>query len=70
VAFPPTANGDVFKNRDLPRCFAAARTTKHLSFSAAPTDIIFSDALYVFTTDRWDLFTVAQSTLHRSGPQV
>ena len=52
------------KVRYLPRCFAAARTTKHLSFSAMPTDYVFSDALYVFTTDRWDLFTVVQSTLH------
>ena len=50
--------------RDLTGCFVAARTTKHLSFSAMPTDYVFSDALYVFTTDRWDLFTVAQSTLH------
>ena len=49
---------------DFPRCFVAARTTKHLSFSATPTDYVFSDALYVFTTDRWDLFTVVQSTLH------
>ena len=50
--------------RNLPHCFAAARTTKHLSFSAVPTEYVFSDALYVFTTDRWDLFTVVQSTLH------
>jgi methylase of polypeptide subunit release factors len=48
----------------IARCFTAARTTKHLSFSAAPTNIVFSDALYVFTTDRWDLFSVVQSTLH------
>ena len=50
--------------RNLPRCFVAARTTKHLSFSAMPTDYVYSDALYVFTTDRWDLFAVVQSTLH------
>ena len=50
--------------RNLPRCFVAARTTKHLSFSAMPTNYVFSDALYVFTTDRWDLFAVVQSTLH------
>ena len=50
--------------RNLPHCFVAARTTKYLSFSAMPTDYIFSDALYVLTTDRWDLFTVVQSTLH------
>ena len=49
---------------NLPHCFVAARTTKYLSFSAMPTDYIFSDALYVLTTDRWDLFTVVQSTLH------
>ena len=50
--------------RNLPRCFVAARTTKHLSFSALPTNYVYSDALYVFTTDRWDLFAVVQSTLH------
>ena len=49
---------------DFPRCFVSACTTKHLSFSAMPTDYVFSHALYVFTTDRWDLFTVVQSTLH------
>ena len=48
----------------LPSCFVAAATTKHLSFSAVSTDQIFTHALYVFTTDRWDLFTVVQSTLH------
>jgi hypothetical protein len=48
----------------LPRCFAAAATTKYLNFSATPTDYVFSHALYVFTTDRWDLFTVVQSTIH------
>ena len=52
--------------RGHPRCFAAARTTKHLSFSAMPTHYVFSDALYVFTTDRWDLFAVVQSSLHET----
>ena len=50
--------------RNLPHCFVAARTTKHLSFSAMPTNYVFSDALYVFATDRWDLFAVVHSTLH------
>ena len=50
--------------RLLETCFVAARTTKHLSFSAMLTDYVYSDALYVFTTDRWDLFAVVQSTLH------
>ncbi len=50
--------------RGLPRCFVASRTTKYLNFSAMPTNYVFSDALYIFTTDRWDLFSVVQSTLH------
>ena len=29
-----------------------------------PQDYVFSHALFVFTTDRWDLFAVVQSTLH------
>ena len=49
--------------RNLRRCYAAARTTKHLSYSAMPADYVFTDC-NVFTTDRWDLFTVVQSTLH------
>jgi len=49
---------------DLSRCFVAAATTKHLNFSESPTDRVFTHALYVFTTDRWDLYTVVQSTLH------
>lgn len=46
------------------RCFVAAATTKHLNFSAMPTDYVYANTLYVFTTDRWDLFAVVQSTLH------
>jgi hypothetical protein len=45
-------------------CFCSARTTKHLMFSAQPANIIFSDALNVFTTDRWDHYAVVQSTIH------
>ena len=48
----------------LPHCFAAAATTKYLNFSASPTDRVFTHNLYIFTTDRWDLFAVVQSTLH------
>ncbi|MHB8165313.1 MAG: Eco57I restriction-modification methylase domain-containing protein, partial [Sulfuricella sp.] len=50
--------------RPLPRCFVAAATTKYLNFSAAPTSYVFLNTLYVFTTDRWDLYAVVQSTLH------
>ena len=65
VAFSAASyEGATQRLRSLPRCFVAAATTKHLSFSAMPTDYIFSNTLYVFTTDRWDLFAVVQSTLH------
>ena len=50
--------------RGLPHCFVAVWVTKHLNFSLQPTNIIFSNSCYVFTTDRWDLFAVVQSTLH------
>jgi hypothetical protein len=50
--------------RPLSHCFAVARTTKHLNFSAAPTHYVFTEALKVFTTDRWDLYAVVQSNLH------
>ena len=46
------------------RCFVAAATTKYLNFSAAPTSYVFLNTLYVFTTDRWDLYTIVQSTIH------
>ena len=44
--------------------FAAARTTKHLNFSAVSKGQIFTDAVYVFTTDRWDHYAVVQSSIH------
>jgi hypothetical protein len=49
-----------------PRCFAAAITTKHLAFSSYRTDQIFTNALFVVDTDRWDHFAVLQSGLHES----
>ena len=54
----------VSRIRDLPHCFVTGRVTKHMNFSAMPTDIVFLNNCYVFTTDRWDLFAVVQSTLH------
>ena len=54
----------VSRIQNLPRCFVAVWVTKYLNFSLQPTDIIFSNSCYVFTTDRWDLFAVVQSTLH------
>ncbi len=47
-----------------PLCFGAAATTKYLNFSAAPTDRVFANTIYVFTTDRWDHYAVVQSTIH------
>jgi hypothetical protein len=49
---------------NLKGCFVVARTTKHLSFSLAPINTAFTDALKVFTTDRWDHYAVVQSTIH------
>jgi hypothetical protein len=49
-----------------PRCFAAAITTKHLTFSAYKTDQIFTNALFVVDTERWDHFATLQSGLHES----
>lgn len=46
------------------RCFVTARTTKHLSFTAMPTNVVFTNATYVFTADRWDHYTVVQSAIH------
>lgn len=50
--------------RSRERCFVAAATTKYLNFSALPSNYVFTHAVYVFTTDRWDLYAVVQSTLH------
>ena len=45
-------------------CFVTAATTKYLNFSRMPSGRIFTHALFSFTTDRWDLYAVVQSTLH------
>lgn len=50
--------------RTLRRCFAACATAKYLNFVARPTDHLFTQGAKVFTTDRWDLYAVVQSTLH------
>lgn len=54
------------KSKGLCRVFASALTTKHLSFSALPTNVICTHALSVFATDRWDHYSVMQSTLHEA----
>lgn len=50
--------------KQLRHCYVAAATTKYLSFSSLPTTYVFTHALKVFTTDRWDLYAVVQSTVH------
>ncbi len=62
--FAERARGLYQRTKSLPRCFGAARTTKYLNFSALPTNILVSDSIYVFTSDRYDLYVVVQSTLH------
>jgi methylase of polypeptide subunit release factors len=51
---------------ELKRCFVTSRVTKYLNFSEAPADIVFTNNIYAFTTERWDLFCVVQSTIHES----
>lgn len=50
--------------RPLRHCFAFSRHTKHFVLAAQPTNILFTEALKVLTTDRWNAFAVMQSTLH------
>jgi hypothetical protein len=45
-------------------CFATGRVTKYMNYSALPNDYVILNNCYVFTTDRWDLFSVVQSTPH------
>lgn len=49
---------------DKERCFAFSRHTKHWAVTAIPTDLLFSEALKVLMTDRWDMYAAFQSTLH------
>ena len=50
----------------LSHCFVTSRVTKHLNFSRVPTEHVFLNTLHVLTTDRWDIYAVAQSTVHES----
>jgi len=52
------------KIRGLPRCFAACATTKYLNFVSCKTNHLFTQGAKIFTTDRWDLYAVVQSTIH------
>jgi len=48
----------------LKNCFVTTMTTKYLNFSSVCTEYIFTNSLFVFITDRWDLYSVVQSSIH------
>jgi hypothetical protein len=48
----------------LQRCFVLAATTKYLSVASMPAQAVYTHALRVLATDRWDLFTAVQSSIH------
>ena len=52
------------KVKALSYCFAAIWVSKYLNFSVLPSNYIYTNSLYIFATDRWDLYAVVQSTLH------
>jgi hypothetical protein len=52
------------KLKELKWCYAFSRHTKHFGPQRQPTDVVFTEALKVIATDRWDLYAVIQSTLH------
>jgi hypothetical protein len=62
--FAEPAKGLYGSIRGVDTCFACARTSKFLSFSACSTEHVFSDAIKVLTTDCWAMFAVVQSGLH------
>lgn len=45
-------------------CLVVARTTKFMSFSRLPTGVVYTNAAHILATDRWDHFSVVQSTIH------
>lgn len=48
----------------LGQCFIVARTTKHLNFSKSTTDLVFTDALFVYVNDLFSKFAIVQSSIH------
>ena len=51
----------------FPRCFVVARDHQAPELLGDADGLCLQQyALYAFTTDRWDLFTVVQSTLHEA----
>jgi hypothetical protein len=52
------------KLRGLSRGFLIVRHTKYLTLSAYKPNALASEALKIFTSDRWDLFAILQSSTH------
>ncbi|MBI4474146.1 MAG: hypothetical protein HY646_15860, partial [Acidobacteria bacterium] len=50
--------------RNIDWCFALAAPSKYLAIARLPSTVVFTHAVRVFATDRWDLFAVVQSALH------
>lgn len=48
----------------LNRCFVTAATTKYLNFTSSSIDRVFTHALFILATDRWELYSILQSTIH------
>jgi hypothetical protein len=48
----------------LKSVFVASITTKYLNFSQLDSGIVFTSAIYILITDRWDLYSIVQSTIH------
>ncbi len=49
---------------NLRHCYGIGWVSKYLNFSKLPINYVFTNSLYIFTTDRWDLYSVVQSTIH------
>jgi hypothetical protein len=50
----------------LSHCWAAAINTKHLAFSAFPTDHVFTNTAFVIVSDAFAHLSVLQSTMHEA----
>jgi methylase of polypeptide subunit release factors len=50
--------------RGLTSCFVTSWHTKYLCFSAFPSNMVFTNAVYVFATAEWNNYSIVQSTLH------
>lgn len=50
----------------LENVLVGGRVTKYVTFSLLPTKCLFSDRLIIIASDRMDLFSILQSSLHSS----